>query len=116
MTAAQAARTPDGARVTVTVRNAGARDTDEVVQIYCQNEGSENAPLHPRLAAFRRVHVPAGQRIQAVLPVEERRMQVVTDAGEKISEGRVVLYVGLGQPDERTRELTGHSALRLERP
>ena len=116
VTEARAEWSEAGAEVTVTVENKGAMDTDEVVQIYCQNEGSENAPLHPRLAAFRRVHVPAGQRIQAVLPVEDRRMQVVTDAGEKISEGRVVLYVGLGQPDERTRELTGHSALRLERP
>ena len=116
VTEARAEWSEAGAEVTVTVENKGAMDTDEVVQIYCQNEGSENAPLHPRLAAFRRVHVPAGQRVQAILPVEERRMQVVTDAGEKISEGRVVLYVGLGQPDERTRELTGHSALRLERP
>ena len=87
-----------------------------MVQIYCQNEGSENAPLHPRLAAFQRVHVPAGQRVAAVIPVEARRMRVVNAAGERIDEGRVVLYAGLGQPDERTRELTGHSALRLERP
>ena len=112
-TGAQAARTPDGARVTVTLRNAGARDTDEVVQIYCQNKGSANAPVNPRLCAFRRVHVPAGQEITVDVPVEGRRLLVVNDAGERVAEGDIVLYAGLGQPDARTRALTGHNAIEL---
>ena len=40
--------------------------------------------------------------------------KVVNERGEWISEGKVVLYAGMGQPDERTKELTGHEAVRLE--
>ena len=112
--AASARKDGEGAVVTVTVRNDGAADTDEVVQIYGQNEGSVHAPLHPRLCAFRRVRVPAGQQITLEIPVEARRLLVVDDEGQRIREGRVVLYAGLGQPDPRTQELTGHSAIRME--
>lgn len=114
VTAAEAEKTPDGAAVKVTVRNDGQADTEDVVQVYCQNEGSADAPLNPRLCAFRRVSVPAGGEIRVEIPVEARRFLVVKEDGSKAQEGRIVLYAGVGQPDERTKELTGHSAIRME--
>ncbi len=114
VTAAEAEKTPDGAAVKVTVRNDGQADTEDVVQVYCQNEGSADAPLNPRLCAFRRVSVPAGGEIRVEIPVEARRFLVVKEDGSKAREGRIVLYAGVGQPDERTKELTGHSAIRME--
>ena len=94
--------------------NLGGRDTQDVLQVYCQNEGSANAPLNPRLAAFSRVFVPAGKTVHVSIPISRDAFLVVNEAGEKVSEGKPVLYAAMGQPDERTRELTGHAAVRME--
>lgn len=102
--------------VEATVYNSGKRDTQDVVQVYCQNEGSENAPLNPRLAAFQRVSVAAGQEAKVSIAIDPEAFKVVNEEGESVSEGRVALYVGMGQPDQRTKELTGHEALKTYLP
>ncbi len=99
--------------VDIVARNLGKRDTQDVVQVYCQNEGSENAPLNPRLIAFKRVFIPAGQEAHVSIRLDTEAFKVVNEAGDKINEGKIVLYAGMGQPDERTRELTGHEAVKL---
>ena len=38
----------------------------------------------------------------------------ITKNGEFINAGKIVLYAAMGQPDERTEELTGHKAVKLE--
>ena len=108
---ATAERAESGIRVEVV--NDGNMDTDEVVQIYVQNEGARNAPRNPRLVAFKRVHVPAGQRVAVTLEIPARRLLVVDERGQWIDEGTPVFFAGLGQPDARTAALTGHSAVRI---
>ncbi len=103
----------DGLLITATVVNEGDRDTDEVLQIYIQNEGAEHAPRNPRLCAFRRIHIPAKGEMEITLAVPEARTRVVDDEGHLCTEGTPVFYVGLGQPDERTEELTGHHSFRV---
>ena len=95
------------------VVNEGAVDTDEVVQVYAQNEGASHAPHNPRLCAFERVHVPADGSAKVRLMIPSDRLKVVNDAGDLVEEGRVRLYVGLGQPDARTAELTGHESIEI---
>ena len=107
-----AARRIEGG-VEAEVVNAGARDTDEVVQVYVQNEGSAHAPRNPRLCAFARVRVPAGASVTVKLDVPTSRLMVVDDAGASVGEGAPVFWVGLGQPDARTAALTGHEAVRV---
>ena len=99
--------------VEATIVNDGARDTEEVAQVYVQNEGSANAPRNPRLAAFKRVFVPAGQSVTLTLEVPAERLKVVDEAGRLVDEGTVAYRVGLGQPDERTEELTGKKSVRI---
>ena len=111
--AAKAQKTADGVKVTVTLRNDGKTDTQDVAQVYCQNEGSANAPLNPRLVGFRRVTVPAGQEATAEIMIDGSRLLVVNEAGKKVEEGKITLYAGVGQPDARTEELTGHKAVKL---
>ena len=111
---AQIAQEENAVYVEAEVENLGARDTQDVVQVYCQNEGSENAPLNPRLVAFARVFVPARKIVHVSIPVSADSFMVVNDDGEKISEGKVVLYAAMGQPDEKTQELTGHKAIRMD--
>ncbi len=106
-----ARRTEGGAEAEVV--NEGAVDTEEVVQIYAQNEGSANAPRNPRLVAFRRVRVPAGKAVKVVLPIPAQRLKVVDDAGRFVDEGEIILYAGLGQPDARTEALTGRKAVKF---
>ncbi len=93
--------------------NEGGTDTEEVAQVYVQNEGAAHAPRNPRLAAFKRVFVPAGQSVTLTLPVPAERLRVVDDAGQFVDEGAPVYYVGLGQPDARTEELTGKKSVRI---
>ena len=113
VTEAKAAPADGAVAVTAVLRNDGARDTDDILQVYCQNEGSANAPRNPRLCAFKRVHVPAGKAVTADLTVDSKAFAVVDEQGRRVNEGKVVLYVGMGQPDTRTEALTGHTSVKL---
>ncbi len=97
--------------ITAEVTNHGTVDTQDVVQVYCQNEGSLNAPRNPRLAAFKRIDCPAGQTVTVRLHVNEKHLAVVDENGEHVMEGDPVFYVGMGQPDARTEYLTGHKSI-----
>jgi hypothetical protein len=48
------------------------------------------------------------------LEIPSERLKVVDDGGNSVDEGTPVFWVGLGQPDARTAELTGHGAIRVE--
>ena len=111
VTGASAQRESDGVRVRVTVRNDGTADTQDVAQVYAQNAGSANAPRNPRLCAFARVSVPAGASVTAELFIPQERLLVVNEAGERVAEGDIRLYAGMGQPDALTARLTGHRAV-----
>ena len=96
--------------VTVTVKNTGTVDSDEVVQVYVkQPEASVPAP-RVRLGAFIRVHVPKGSSKTVTLAVKPDAHTVVTSdsggeeiylasADVKIEKGDIELHVGGGQPD-----------------
>lgn len=112
--AASARRVADGWEITARVANGGKVDTQDVVQVYAQNQGSASAPVNPRLCAFARVELKAGESREVVLKVDAGSLLVVNEAGERVSEGAPVLYVGMGQPDALTEKLTGHKAVKLE--
>lgn len=103
-----------GWKITAEISNAGAVSTQEVVQVYCQNEGSANAPLHPRLCAFQRFDCPGGETVKVELTVKDSQLLVVNENGERVPEGRAVFYVGMGQPDALTERLTGHKSVRID--
>ena len=99
---AKAEKAEAGVKLTLTVQNDGACDTQDVVQAYCQNEGSALAPKHPRLCGFARVSVPAGQSVTAEIFVKKDRFLVANEEGRFVEEGSVVLNAGMGQPDAKT--------------
>ena len=100
--------------INAVIKNSSGVDTEDVVQVYCQNEKSINAPKNPRLCAFRRIICPAGEEIGVSLSVATKQLEVVDEDGILVNEGRPVLYIGMGQPDSRTAELTGHCSIKLE--
>ena len=58
--------------VTVTVKNTGTRDSDEVVQMYVQHIGSAVTRPQLELKGFRRVHIAAGAEQSVTLPLRAR--------------------------------------------
>lgn len=106
-----AERTKDGAYVDIV--NEGHTDTEDVVQIYVQNEGSTFAPLNPRLCAYKRIRCPAGRPQRVFLKINAEQMKVVNNAGEHVFDGRIVYWAGFGQPDRRTEVLTRNKTLQF---
>ena len=96
------------------LKNEGKYDTEEVVQVYVKSEDSEYAVPNPQLCGFKRVFLKAGDNAEVELTLFERAFTVVDDLGNRfVPGGRYKLYVGCGQPDEKTRELTGTAPIEL---
>lgn len=52
--------------------------------------------------------------MEVQIPVPAKQLKVVDETGKRIDAGKPVFYVGLGQPDNRTQELTGKKSIRVE--
>ena len=98
----------------VTVRNDGAA-TEDVVQLYCRDEGSALAPTNPVLCGFARVSLARGEEKTVEIPLHDKAFTVVNDRGERLpGSGNWTLYASFGQPDKRTEELTGKKAVKCQ--
>ena len=104
----------EGSYIHAVVENTGAMDTEDVVQVYVQNQGSAFAPRNPRLCAFRRVFCKAGTQTAVDLKIDEKQLMVYDGDAKLIADGKPVFYVGMGQPDSLTEELTGARSVVLE--
>ncbi|MBP5239039.1 MAG: glycoside hydrolase family 3 C-terminal domain-containing protein, partial [Oscillospiraceae bacterium] len=97
----------DRSRAKVLVRNEGACEAEEVIELYLHDEGSPQAPPNPILCGFRRVRLAAGQEETFEVAINSDAFTVVTDDGKRIpGSGSWTLYAGFGAPDARTEELT----------
>ena len=105
----------DGKGVTVTVRNAGRMDAENVIEVYVKAVESADAPLHPALAGFKRVALKAGEEEAVSVAYDKNAFTVVNEAGERVSGGkRFEVFAGLSQPDERSVALMGTAPLKRE--
>ena len=101
----------DRETASVRVKNTGAVDTDEVVELYLRDERSPLAPPNPILCGFQRVRLKAGEETVVRIPINPDAFTVVDDDGKRIpGSGKWTLYAGFGAPDKRTEELTGRKA------
>lgn len=97
------------------VRNAGGRDTDEVVQLYIRDTGSKWAVPNPQLCGFQRVHLKKGETVRVTLPVPPALWTVVDDAGRRFVDSRsFTLYAGVCQPDALSRRLSGSECVQTD--
>ena len=99
---AQASRTTikagDGVSLSVDVRNTGKREGDEVVQLYVSRP-SPDAPIRS-LAAFRRVHLGAGESRRVTFELDGKAFSTVDSVGNRMVEGgEAQLWIGGGQPE-----------------
>lgn len=103
----------DGAVVTEVV-NDGTRDVEEVVQVYIKKTDSEHDVRNFSLCTFQRISLKKGETLKVELPVPEDAFLVVDENGNFVKEGsNYILYVGFGQPDQRTEELTKKKCIEL---
>ena len=104
----------DGA-LWVSVQNVGAMDAEEVVQVYIKAEDSPYSPPNPRLCAFARVRLAAGEKRRVALELAPEAFTVVDETGARVRPGGTYsLYVGGSQPDARSARLTGERPLRIQ--
>ncbi len=95
--------------------NRGSVATDDVIQVYVKDTQSSFAVPNHSLCAFVRVSLQAGESREIQLTVAGNAFYVVNDNGEFVADSdKYTLYVGTGQPDRRTRELTGKECIKLE--
>ncbi len=101
-------------KVSVKVVNSGDCAIEEVVQIYVQVTGTENEVPNPKLAAFKRVSLAAKEEKWVEINVPANAFSTVDKNGERVFDGTgATIYAGLGQPDDRTKELTGKDVVTL---
>ena len=102
-------------KLSIAVRNTGDIDAEEVVQVYVQPLGCPFAPPNPSLCGFQRVALKAHEARRIEVNLSREAFTVVDDSGNRIpGGGRFKLYAGFGQPDARTRALTGRAPLAIE--
>ena len=88
--------------------NKGTMAAEEVLQVYVEALDSADAPKNPALCAFARVALGAGETKTVKITVPADAFTVVDEEGNRKKEGKTFrLHVGFGQPDARTKELTG---------
>ena len=86
----------DALTASVQVSNTGARDGDEVVELYVKRPGAAGRPV---LAGFARVALKAGERRTVSLPLDARALsQVDKDGNRKVVAGDYEISLGGGQP------------------
>lgn len=83
------------------------------MQVYVQVEDINEVP-NPKLVVFKRVQLAPGEEKMVTLEIPMRAFTVVDEEGKFVHTGRGAdIYVGFGQPDERTKELTGKKCLKI---
>jgi beta-glucosidase len=88
-----------GLRVTTTIKNAGARQGEDVAQVYLN---FPETPGAPRLAlrGFQRISLKPGETREVTFALSPRDLSSVDLDGERrVSAGRYRVSVGSGQPD-----------------
>lgn len=99
----------------VQVTNSGKVATDDVIQVYVKDKVSSNAVPNHSLCAFARISLEAGESKDVTVSVSGDAFRSVNDEGEFVRDSaRYELFVGTGQPDKRTKELTGKESVKLE--
>jgi beta-glucosidase len=92
---ARSVKTGEPIKVSVDVKNTGARDGDEVVQLYLTDVAA-SAPVPIRaLVGFDRIPLRAGEKRTVTFTITPRQMSMIDDRGKRVIEpGEFLLRVG----------------------
>lgn len=99
----------------VEVVNRGSVETKDVVQVYVKDPESEFAVPNHSLCAFAKVSLKPKERQSIELKVSGEAFSAVNADGERVKDsGRYILFAGTGQPDQRTKGLTGNMCVEID--
>ena len=99
----------------VSYENRSNVDTGEVIQVYVDAVQSPDRTPNPRLCGFLRVNAPAHCESECTIRLDADTFRVVNEKGETVPGGsRYLLYTAAGGADERSRELTGKTPVKVE--
>ncbi|MDO4876153.1 MAG: glycoside hydrolase family 3 C-terminal domain-containing protein [Oscillospiraceae bacterium] len=105
----------NGLDITVSVKNNGTLKTGEVVQLYAKALEDKNEVRNFKLVGFKRICLDAGASEDVVISITSDSLKVVKEDGSKaVPEGKIAIYAGFGQPDERTAELYGTKSVEID--
>lgn len=97
---------------TLVVNNSNI-NLEEVVQVYVKADSANAAP-NGKLCGFARVALKPGESRTVEIPLDKDAFTVINDKGEKlVDSSSFTVSVGFGQPDERTRILTGQECIQF---
>ena len=104
----------DGKYAYVSVVNAGKMDGENVVQAYLKAEQCSLVPPNPVLCGYERIYLKAGESKRVQIVLNPDAFTAVNNDGQRVTAGKYfTLYIGNGQPDQRTQALTGEKCLSL---
>ena len=91
----------DGAKIVVgaDVKNVGARDGEEVVQLYVRAPANAGDRRLRHLEGFKRVPLKAGEKKRVVFELDDSAISVFGDDGKMfVPDGETTFFIGGGQP------------------
>lgn len=107
-------RVEDG-KVYVSAVNTGARDSEDVLQLYVRDMESPYETARCRLCGFRRISLKAGERGEFCIVPDEKAFTVVDDDGNRVpGSGNYRLWAGFSSPCELSEKLTGHAPVSID--
>ena len=87
--------------IAVDVKNTGAMNSDEVIQVYVDFSDSKVSRPIKALKAFKRVNIPAGQSITVTLPLKADELKYWNDTQHAfvLEPGKIKLSIGSSSED-----------------
>lgn len=102
----------DSVTCSVKVKNTGACQSKETVQLYLRDVETGTTAPRWQLKGICKLELLPGEQKEAILTLTAEDMYLITDEGEAVLEpGSFEVYVGGSQPDARSIKLTGHQVL-----
>lgn len=88
--------------ITFQVTNTGTCDGSEVVQVYLEDEKASVSLLSPKLEAFKRTNIKAGETKEVKFTIRRRNMELLNKQKQWVIEpGRFIVRVGSSSTDIR---------------
>ena len=98
----------DSVVVTTVLRNASARDGDEVAELYVEPPKTPVSP-NVELEGFKRIHLRAGETRRVQFTLSPRQLSEVDEKGNRaVLPGEYAIYISGGQPQAGTPAATLH--------
>ncbi len=103
-----------GLTLKIEATNDSDRAVSDVIEVYIHNDGTENEVRNTHLCGFKRVWLEAHKTCKVEIQIDPKAFTTVDAEGNRKADGKgASLYVGFGQPDARTKELTGNESVIL---